>query len=575
MILIFLVTTGADASDTASPGPRAESTGSAALKPKPEKSRCQPKDTQDGKRITVEGCLVGTNEDFADEFSFSNYSGQQYDLIVRDPLLKKSSDPLVGRSVCVQGTLSDADEDTIETTSISALPKRVARLDPPIPPPSHWRERTNKAYGLSFRLPESFPPSENDEYVESNFSVEAGAVTLGIFAITGNLVVSPALPQCDQSSNQFDGGRIVIFLNPQITNRGACEQFGESHPEDHSWHTFHGTRFSETKVGGAGMGRYYSYDYYQTFQNGLCYEFIFSDVEGTVSPDDPCFCAYPQGPRTEKLVQTILSQLSFPKPQSPTVVSSQPGTEPKITSFSASTNTADDATNRGSIKFSWTTKGADFVRFSYRCTAGEEIDKKDGLSLGLDGNGIVIGEEGATSKGCRGQFETEIVNHSPNSSLNVLLGNFQFDTPIVVRVTLTPYSHGVAFAKYGKTIPITVNPRNPFAGGLPPATGNIKFVSPGDAGDAQSYRQGSSAKIEWTDSDEGDKHFWIHLVRDNGTGGVTYLYQIAGYQPRTDRSTNYTWLVPKSHSGSGFRIFINSEFQSKDYGVSPPFNIVP
>lgn len=573
LILISIaVARRADASDTASASPRAESTSAAALSRNPGASRCRTNETGSRGSITVEGCLVGTNADFADEFSFSNYSGQQYDLIVRDPLLKKNSDPLVGRSVCVQGTLSEADEDTIEVTSIRALPKRVARLDPPIPAPSQWRERTNKTYGLSFRLPASFPSSENDLYVDSNFPVEGGAVTLGFFALTANLVVSPALPECDQGLNQFDGGRFVIFVNPRITNRGACEQFGESHPENHARHTFHGKKFSETSVSSTGMGKTYVYNYYQTFQNGLCYEFVFADFEGAPIDDDPCRCSYPEGPRTEKLEQTILSQLSFHKPQSPTAISSQPETAPEITSFTSSSATADQAKNRGSVKFSWSTSNADFVRFSYSCTSGEEIIKKGLPSLGLDG--IVIGEEGATYKGCGGKLDTpDIVNHSANSSLNIVFGNSEFDGPIVVRVTLTPYSHGIAFAKSCKTIPITVDPSTPFSDGLPPTTGNIAFVAP--VGSASSYRQGSSAKIEWTDSNQGDEHYWIHLVRDNSSGGLTYLYQIDGYLAQAGGSTSYTWRVPKSYSGSGFRIFINSGFKQRTYGVSPPFNIVP
>jgi len=572
ILIFFAVASRVDASDAASPSLLAESASSAALASEPKASRCQPNETRDGKRIAVEGCLVGKSEDFPDDFSFSNYSGEEYDLLVKEPHLKKNGDSLIGRNVCVQGALSEAEESTIEVTSISALPKRVARLDPAIPPPSQWRERTNNAYGLSFRLPPSFPPSENDLYVDSNFPVEGGAVTLGVFAIKGNLVISPALPECDKGLNQFDGGLFVIFVNPRVTNRGACEQFGESDPENHAWHTFQGTKFSATTTGGGGLGRTYGYDYYQTFQNGLCYEFVFANVEGAPIDEDPCRCTYPEAPRTEKLVQTILSQLSFHKLQSPTVISSQPETAPEITSFTASTTTADDAKNRGSVKFTWSTSNADFVRFSYRCTSGEEIIKKGLPSLGLDG--IVLAEEGATSKGCGGKLDTpEIVNHSPNSSLNIGFGNSEYDAPIVVRVTLTPYSHGVAFAKSSKTIPITINPSKFFSDGLPPQTGNIAFVSP--AGSASSYRQRSSAKIEWTDSNEDDEHYWIHLVRDNSSGGLTYLYQIAGYLPRTGRSTSHTWTVPKSYSGSGFRIFINSGFNQKTYGVSPPFDIVP
>jgi hypothetical protein len=560
------------ASDASSPGPHAESTPSAPLPAKPQVSQCQPDEVRDNDRITVEGCLTKGNE----EFSFSSYSGKSYDLVGDHSLLNKHATWMPGKNVCVQGTVS-SDDSAINVTSIRNLPKRVARLNPPFGPPSQWRERTNKPYGLSFRLPESFPTSENDQYVEPNFPVESGAVNLGVFAIEGHLLVSPPVPECDKGTDSYDGGRFVIFVNPLVTNQGACNQFGESDPESHAWRTFHGMKFSKTSGGGGGMGQYYSYDYYHTFQNGRCYEFVFSDHSSAVNPDDPCACAYPEVPGTDRLVQTTLSQLSFPKTQSPAVVSSKAKTEPEIVSFTASSTTADDAKNRGSIKFSWSTRNTDFVRLSYSCTGGEEIPQKGMPNLGLDG--IVILEEGAIGKGCGGKYDTpQIVNHSANTSLGIGFGNSEFDTPVLVRVTLTPYSHGVGYSNSSRTIPISVNPMSQFSDGLPTPTGNITFESPSSAKGVPSYHQGASSKIEWADNREGDEHFWLHLVRDNGSGGMKYLYQIAGYVPRTGDSTSYAWVVPKSYSGSGFRIFVNSQGRvgnQSSYGISAPFEIIP
>ena len=562
------------ASDASSAAPQSESTPSSARAARPRVSQCQPDEVRDNDRITVEGCLTEWSEE---KFSFSSYSGKSYDLIGDHSLLNKHASWMPGKNVCVQGTVS-ADDSDLNVTSIRTLPKRVARLNPPFGPPSQWRERTNKPYGLSFRLPESFPTSENDQYVDPNFPVGSGAINLGFFAIEGHLLVGPPVPECDKGMDSYDGGRVVIFVNPLVTNQEACNQFGESDPERHAWRTFHGMKFSETSESSGGMGQYYDYDYYHTFQNGLCYEFVFSDHGSAVNPDDPCACAYPEVPGTDRLVQTILSQLSFPKPQSPAIVSNKAKTKPEVLSFTASSLTADDTKNRGSIKFSWSTRNTDFVRLSYNCTGGEEIQKNGLPNLGLDG--IAILEDGAVGKGCGGKLDTpQIVNHSATSSLDVVFGNSEFDTPALVRVTLTPYSHGIGYPNSSKTIPVSVYPRSQFSDGLPTPTGNITFGSPSSAKGVPSYRQGASSKIEWADNREGDEHFWLHLVRDNGSGGgMTYLYQIAGYVPRTGDSTSYVWVVPKSYSGSGFRIFVNSRGRvgnQSSYGVSPPFEITP
>jgi hypothetical protein len=271
------------------------------------------------------------------------------------------------------------------------------------------------------------------------------------------------------------------------------------------------------------------------------------------------------------LEHSILSQFSFSKPEVATAASSSPTTTPKVTSFSVSDPIADYTTNRGQINFSWTTQNADYVRLSYNCTGGEEIIQNGLPSLGLDG--VIILETGAAGTGCGGKLDVpQLINHSPNSSLDVGFANSSYDAPVEVRVTITPFSHGVAYAKSAKTIPISVYPDGQFRNGPPTPTGNITVLSPPNTKRVSNYRQGSSSKIEWTDSREGDDHFWLSLVQDNTGNGIAYLYQIAGYVPRTGSSTNYTWVVPKSYSGSGFRISITSGDRA---GISNPFNIVP
>ena len=326
---------------------------------------------RDNDRITVEGCLTEWSEE---KFSFSNYSGKSYDLIGDHSLLNKHASWMPGENVCVQGTVSSDDSD-INVTSIRNLPKRVARLILPLAL-LHNGANTRTSPTVSVSDCRNRSRLLRTTICGPQFSGREWRGQFGVLCDRGPSFVSHHVPECDKDTDSYDGGRFAIFVNPLVTNQGACNQFGQSDPERHAWRTFHGMKFSETSESSAGMGQYYDYDYYHTFQNGLCYEFVFSDHGSAVNPYDPCACAYPEVPGTDRLAQTILSQLSFPEPQSGAIVSSKAKTKPEIVSFTASSTTADDAKNRGSIRFSWSTKNADFVRFSYSCTGGEEIPKK-------------------------------------------------------------------------------------------------------------------------------------------------------------------------------------------------------
>jgi hypothetical protein len=199
-------------------------------------------------------------------------------------------------------------------------------------------------------------------------------------------------------------------------------------------------------------------------------------------------------------------------------------------------------------------------------------------NLGLDG--VTILETGATAMGCGGKFDQpQAVNHSADSSVEVGFGNSSYDAPIEVRVTLTPFSHGVAYPNAAKTIPISVYPDTQFPNGVPATTGTVTVISPAGTKQLSSYKQGSVLKIEWADSHEGKTHYWVHLVRDKPDNERVYLYQIAGYIPRGSDSTNYAWIVPRSYSGAGFRVFISStdqigSYTGLSYAFSAPFNIV-
>ena len=580
VLLFWIIVPRAGASEASSPRPESGPTQPDQQPEKPGVSatssptECQSGEVRAHHKITVAGCLAGEDGKFA----FSTYSGEHYELLGDSALVNKHGGWPPGNNVCIRGTLS-SDASAINVISVSDLPQPVAGLNTSIGRPSQWSQHTNRAYGLSFPLPKTFSTTNDDQYIEPNFPVENGVITLGKFTIPEETFGSRDELGCSQRSNFF-GGSLALFVNPQIQNSAACGQFGQSDPKDRSLHTYHSVKYSETTGGSGGMGKWYSYYFYHTFQNGLCYEFVFSSLETAVNPDADCGCAIPIMSGYDTFMDQILSQFDFSKPQTVIAVSSNSATTPIVTSFTTSSPVADQSKNRGEINFSWSTQNADYVRLSYHCTGGEvaAAEEKNLLNLGLDG--IIIAERGGPSKGCGGKLDPiTLINHSSNSSQIVGFANFDYITPAEVRVTVTPFSHGIAYATAAKTIPISIYPRNPFPDGLPAPTGSITFLSPVDTKGVSSYRQASSSRIEWTDSETGDDHFWIHLARD-GSGGVNYLYQIAGYVPRTDDRTHYTWVVPRSYSGSGFRIFINSQHRDGNkfewsYALSPPFNITP
>jgi hypothetical protein len=290
--------------------------------------KCKSDEVRDHDKITIAGCLSGTNG-----FTFSTYSGTQYELIADPALVEKHGGWPPGNNVCIQGTVS-ADGSAINVISITDIPQRMARLSLSIGLSSRWRRQTNKEYGLSLALPETFSARPliysgavdgryEDQYIRSNFPVENGAIISEKFAIaSGTFSISRDLPGCGLDSG-FDG-RLVLFVNPEIKNRAACDQFHTSDPKGSSSDTFHGIQYSESTEVSGGSGTWYSYYFYHTFQNGLCYEFTFSSVAHNLHADDDfCACTEPvlRGAQYDTLRQAILSQLSFSKPPAAPAVS--------------------------------------------------------------------------------------------------------------------------------------------------------------------------------------------------------------------------------------------------------------
>jgi hypothetical protein len=138
-----------------------------------------------------------------------------------------------------------------------------------------------------------------------------------------------------------------------------------------------------------------------------------------------------------------------------------------VIDFKSSSETADDAVNRGTITLSWKTENADYVELSCKC-----LPAPKGPSPG------VMISEGSIERGCENNlthlYSYVAPNHSPSSSVAVMSGNFMQAQPISITVLLTPSSHATPYPAAAKSVTVGVAAFNPhsirFRRGYPPQT---------------------------------------------------------------------------------------------------------
>jgi hypothetical protein len=116
------------------------------------------------------------------------------------------------------------------------------------------------------------------------------------------------------------------------------------------------------------------------------------------------------------------------------------------------------------------------------------------------------------------------VNHPPNSDVEMTFNNSHHEDPISIVVRMRPFSHGRAFAAASKTITIRVDPYNPYPKGIPTSTGNITIRYAGSPQD--SYEQGSSLIVNWTDTLSRDPCVNLLLAKD-GSNGLQYIGRVS------------------------------------------------
>ena len=222
--------------------------------------RQDPSASQKSQGSAVVGCFSGT----PGAFQLSDSEGYLYRLTGRTSGLEKCA----GAEISIQGT-KDESAQTLEVSSFKEIFRAPGpKLSSSFNNRSNWSTQTNRKFGVKFALPR-FANSTAAFESDTNFAIEQGMVTLAELDIPSEIY----------PHTNFIGGSFAISVNPQITNRQSCEQFGEQFGAvdqgSLSSRTISGIRYAERTSSDSGMGKLGSVYYFHSFQNTLCYELSF------------------------------------------------------------------------------------------------------------------------------------------------------------------------------------------------------------------------------------------------------------------------------------------------------------
>jgi hypothetical protein len=297
---------------------------------------------------------------------------------------------------------------------------------PALGPISGWQTSISPLYGLRFRVPKNFTDSKPFFFsISANFVDPGGGGTLGSFAF----------PNDTYENTNFRDGSFAVFVNPKIHSEGACSAFRDFRPKVNSTVTIRGTRFALTLLGSGAAGSQMVLYYFHTYQNGLCYEFNFNfDLSDSTGWDFP-FCAvqwiYRQNQR--QLTDALLSNVQFVKPRFQPAKSPMPRPmgPPIVSSF---TQTPVPNRNVRTVRFTWSTEGADYVQIHF----------PHSRSISVGGDGFYF-------------YNQNDHNFPPSGHADFLLGN-RSKAPVTFQFTIEPFRAGVAYPKQSKTLTLTLMP---------------------------------------------------------------------------------------------------------------------
>jgi hypothetical protein len=480
----------------------------------------------------------------------------------------------VNRELTLEGTRGD--DGDVEWSSkllpsldvdriVKVHEKPKPQLDDSFLDKRNWLFEGSKKYGVKFARPRDTTPVDgSNSPLHGNFVTPEGVESINAFEIPAS-----AYPNTNLHSGVF-----AILVNRQLTNPGSCIQFG--YERDGKGHSYRAGKlqYASAEEHSAAAGTGYDDYYFHIFEGGLCYEIAFELVDSS-SPGGDTGCNIPLLSSEDdfNLIKPLLESMSFDPPEVRFAVKDNQFV-PQVTDFRASSQTADNATNRGLINFNWATVNTDYIEFTYTC-----LDPSQAAQGGV--SWVVISENGS-NRYCKNipRLKAHGAEHfyrPPNSSVDIDFGYFNHEDSTSVVVTVTPFSHGVAYPGSEKSLTVMVNPNNPFSRGVPIETRNMTLDYEPNANGTETREQGSSLTIRWTDARAQDPCVNLYLVQDNGAGGENYLLQINGKLEigclRPASGGSYTWTVTSRYSGSHFRVLAATPGGTSGT-LGPAFDIV-
>jgi hypothetical protein len=337
----------------------------------------------------------------------------------------------IGDEVSLNGSIrasvrESGDEEPFRVVSFTTvLRKNPAGVEPHLGDPGDWSTFTDKTLGVVVRHPKTFIQEDGEPgWSRSNFVDPTGILTLHAWNI----------PREVYSSSNFVGGTFGVAVDPSIRSEGTCRQFGSTTPGYTLSRTLDGIRYAQTQIVGVAAGTAGIVYHLHAFQNGFCYEFTveFHEADGTGMEPSFCTIQWLTKDNEQKLLDSLLSQVSFLAPQRRNAAKGIPAQPPVVTSLEQS----EDAEIPTIV--SWSTKGADYVQLQFPCN-DEQV-----FVSSLGGGGMKCG--GATNR-----------NFPPSGSEKLVLTNFNRHSVRLV-LTVEPYSGGVEYHGGSKTITIEIAP---------------------------------------------------------------------------------------------------------------------
>ena len=334
--------------------------------------------------------------------------------------------------VSVRGRIRDAGRGSAEghpfqvVNFTTVLRKKTAGVQPRLGDPADWSTFTDKSVGVVVRHPKTFLQQDGEPgWLRSNFVDPTEIVTLHAWSI----------PVEAFSGSNFVRGTFGVAVAPKIRSEGTCRQFESTTPGYTIARTLGGVRYAQTQTTGVAAGTAGIVYYLHTFQNGFCYEFTveFYEADGTGMEGSFCTIQWLSKDNEQRLLDALLSQVSFLAPEKRNEARGIPAQQPLVTSLEQS----EDPPGTPPV-VSWSAEGVDYVQLQFPCM-NEQV-----FVSSLGGRDMKCGDHPDR-------------NFPPNGSETLVLTNFNRDS---VRLVLTaePFSEGVEYPKGSKTITIEIAP---------------------------------------------------------------------------------------------------------------------